>query len=286
MQMKENETKGINIKATAWTAGVHVVLLLLFLLVKYSAPANETPVQELGMEVNLGTSDDGSGTDQPMDMEDPAPEAAVKETPSRVKDEGVKQDIASANDNDAPTIRTSDKPKPVRTDKPAEKPTNVRNTQPRPTTNTTQRPQPQRPRYVYAGSNGRGGNSASENRPGTGEGNTQGPGDRGVPGGTPGASNYTGTPGRGTGGISHNLSGRNIIAFPPPDADFREGGRVVIRITVNKAGAIVNKQVKSASNAEIRAIALRKVDKIKFNKSDDAPEEQFGDVTFVFKTRS
>jgi outer membrane biosynthesis protein TonB len=148
-----------------------------------------------------------------------------------------------------------------------------------------QKPAPvQKPRYVFSGSAGRGGNRAAANMPGTNEGNTHGNGDRGVPGGTPGAANYTGIPGRGN-GISHTLSGRSIVAFPPPDADFREGGKVVIRITVNREGAIVNKTVKSATNAEIRAIALRKVDKVKFNKSENAPEEQFGDITFVFKTR-
>jgi hypothetical protein len=55
---------------------------------------------------------------------------------------------------------------------------------------------------------------------------------------------------------------------------------------VNRNGVITNKQVVSASNGELRNIALRKIEKVKFNKSEDAPEEQFGNITFVFKTRS
>lgn len=284
--MKENETKGINIKASAWTIGVHVVLLLLFLLIKYSAPASETPIVEMGMEVNLGTSDNGSGTDQPMAVGDPAPDEASVKYKSAAQQSSNPREVEETTEADAPAVSrpvTTNKNKP--NNNTAANANNSRANNSRETVNNTNT-RPQRPRYTYNGSTGNNGNGATENRPGTSEGNTQGTGDRGVPNGTPGASNYTGQPGRGNGGISHNLAGRNIIAFPPPDADFREGGRVVIRITVNKAGAIVNKQVKSASNAEIRAIALRKVDKIKFNKSDDAPEEQFGDVTFVFKTRS
>lgn len=281
--------QGINIKATAWTAGVHVLLLLLFFFVKYSS-VTEQPVQELGMEVNLGTDADGSGTDQPMITEDPAPdnreEATAIAAPVQENTNTTKE-VLKTEEPDAPVINT--KPvaakKPVQKEVVAEKPAKQSKQE---TKAATQQPKPQvqQPRYVYNGGTGKGGNSAAINKPGTGEGNTHGAGDRGVPGGTPGASNYKGTPGSGTGGISYNLSGRSIVAFPPPDADFREGGRVVIRITVNKDGTIVSKQVKSATNAEIRAIALKKAEKIKFNKSDKAPQEQFGDITFVFKTRT
>jgi outer membrane biosynthesis protein TonB len=277
--------QGINIKATAWTVGVHVLLLLLFFFIKYNT-STEEPIQELGMEVNLGTDADGSGTDQPMVTEDPAPDnrEAAQTIAAAAQETNTEKEVLKTEEPDAPVINT----KPTEAKKPVRN--NVAETKPKPqtkpTTATVQptQPKPQQPRYVYNGGTGKGGNSAAINKPGTGEGNTTGNGDRGVPGGAPGASNYTGTQGRG--GISYNLTGRSIVAYPPPDADFKEGGKVVIRITVNKDGAIVSKQVKSATNAEIRAIALRKADKIKFNKSESAPEEQFGDVTFVFKTRS
>lgn len=270
----------INIKASAWTIGVHALLLLLFFLVRYSTPVIETPV-EMGMEVNLGSSDDGSGNDQPMMTEAPAPDAASVNTTLAPQQTTTNEEILKTDEADAPVINTRPEKKTIvaatnnkkketkyNTATPATQPANAQ----------------QRPRYVFNGSTGRGGNNANTNMPGTSEGNTRGSGDRGVPGGTPGAANYTGVPGWGN-GISHTLSGRSIIAFPPRDADFKESGKVVIRITVNRDGIIVNKQVKSATNAEIRAIALRKADKVKFNKSDSAPEEQFGDITFVFKTR-
>lgn len=281
--MTNSAEQMINTRAAAWTAGAHILLLLLFLLIKYSSPVASQPVQELGMEVNLGTVEEGSGEDQPMNTEDPAAAhptnvykaaAATNDAPTR--------EVLQSDDNDAPAISNT-----AKTRKQAR---NIRQTQS--TKAAQQEPRQantnsasQKPKYVYSGGTGKGGNSSTANSPGQNEGNGTGPGDKGVPGGTPGASNYTGVPGSGN-GISHTLSRRSIIAFPPPEAEFREGGKVVIRITVNRNGAITNKQVVSASNGELRTIALKKIEKVKFNKSEDAPEEQFGNITFVFKTRS
>jgi outer membrane biosynthesis protein TonB len=275
--------KKVKTKAAAWTAGVHVLLLLLFLLLSYSIPATP-PIEELGMEVNLGTSEDGSGTNQPIAEEDPATDdASVAYNPSTA-DKSDAKDMLRSNEPDAPSVaptttNNANNRNRTENDNRRNKPTTQQETK---NNNNTR---PQQARYVYGGSTGRGGNSGGANTPGTSEGNTTGKGDRGVPGGTPGAPNYSGVPGSGN-GISHNLAKRNIVAFPPPEADFKEGGKVVIRITVNRDGAIVNKQIVSASNSELRGIALRKLDKVKFNKSTDAPEEQFGNITFVFKTRS
>lgn len=270
-----------NIKASAWAIGVHVLLFLLFMLVKYGTPVIDEPA-EMGMEVNLGNSDDGYGTNQPMNTEDPSPNEVAMASNAVPAQSKMNDEVLKTEEPDAPVINT----KPVKNkansaeenNKPLAK-SQAPNQQPQ--TSTTQRP-----RYVFNGSTGKGGNSATANLPGGSEGNTRGTGDRGVPGGTPGAANYSGIPGRGGNGISHTLTGRAIVAYPPPDADFRESGKVVIRITVNREGIIVNKQVRSATNAEIRGIALRKLDKVRFNKSDNAPEEQFGDITFVFKTRT
>ena len=138
---------------------------------------------------------------------------------------------------------------------------------------------------MYDGANGRGGNSATSNQPGTSEGNTTGDGDRGVPGGTPGASNYTGSPGPGTGGISHTLSGRDITP-KRFSAEFNEGGKVVIRIKVDRNGNIISKTVRSSPSSTLTKIALQKLSQAKFSASPNAAPEQFGDITIVFKTRS
>lgn len=273
----------INSKALAWTAGIHTLLILLFVLIHYTVPAS-VPTEELGMEVNLGTSDEGSGTEQPMDMDDPAPDAANRTRNSDNSSEDGSRSLLDNDDPDAPEVRNTPVTTPNRNLNQRVANSRNRNT-PNTIATTQQQRQQQRPRYVYNGGTGRGGNSASANASGGNEGNTSGAGDRGVPGGTPGAANYEGSPGPGTGGINHTLSGRSIFA-PPMQADFREGGKVVVRVTVNREGSIVNKQVISSTNGELRGIALQKLSKVRFNKSASAPEEQFGTITFVFKTRS
>ena len=278
----------VNYKALSWTAGVHLVILLLLLIWKFGTPAPMQAIPEMGMEVNLGSSDNGLGTDQPMDMEDPANAVAATNARSTAATASNDRDIEQTDDKDAPEVAPPHPAiaTPVRPTQAVTPPrTNRTATTAQPATHTAT-PQVQRPRFVYQGSNGRGGNGAQANAPGGNEGNTFGNGDRGVPHGTPGAPNYTGSPGNGTGGISFSLDGRNMIATPNPEAEFRQGGKVVVRITVNRDGAIINKSVLSSSNAELSPIALRKLQSVKFNKSENAPAEQFGKITFVFKTRS
>lgn len=262
------------------TAVVHGLLLLLILLWQFSSPVPETNLPEMGMEVNLGTSDMGSGSDQPMDMEDPAAEASNANSAASAASSNA--DVERSDDDDAPSVATTN----ITNRQRGQNNTEVRRpTQSNTPTNANTRPAQQRPRYVYPGGTGRGGNSAAANAAGSNEGIAGGTGDQGVPRGTQGAANYSGSPGTGTGGISYNLSGRSMIAFPPKEAQFRAGGRVIVRVTVARDGSITNRSIKSSTNTELNPIALRKAQQVRFNASETAPEEQFGDITFVFKTR-
>ncbi len=263
--LQQQKQPAVNNKALAWTVGIHALLLLLFYFFTYSIPHTAIVDVGGGLEVNLGTSLDGSGTDQPMNKKDPSEYKAAVVFKSVAVKSSVPQDILRSEDNDATAINNNSKKKG--TEDATEK----------------GRSQPS-PRYTYQGDKGKGGNSAVQDMPGGNEGNTTGPGDRGVPGGTPGAENYTGTPGNGTGGIGHTLSGRHIS----PDkfeAEFHEGGRVVIHVTVDRNGTIVAKRVKSSSGTHLTRIAMEKLSTAKFSKSDGPEPQQFGDVTIIFKTR-
>lgn len=272
-----------NTKALVWTVGVHLLLLLVFLLSKYTLPAR-VPVEDMGLEVNLGTSENGFGTDQPEDPEDPAAANATVAVNAAASSSSSDHEVHTSEDADAPAVQIKrvtperkPNPRPV-------PPAPVRQVQHNNTNVTARTNTPaQSPRYVYQGATGKGGNSAQNNHPGGSEGIGQGNGDMGVPGGTPGAANYSGAPGGGGTSIGHSISGRNMISRPDPKAEFREGGRVVIRVTVNRDGGIADSRVVSAANATIRALALKKLQSVRFNKSATAPAEQFGNITFEFK---
>ena len=263
IQLQQEEP--INKKALAWTIGVHALLFLCFWFI-HSTTQIPPPIDNGGgLEVNLGTSDNGSGHDQPMSTKDPAAYQATVVFKSVAAHSSIPKDIARSTEADAPDVTTNNKKNGVAA------------------INETGHKQ-EKPKYTYAGDNGLGGNSANQNIPGKGEGITQGHGDQGVPGGTPGAANYSGIPGNGTGGIGHTLSGRTIS----PDkfeAEFHEGGKVIIHVTVDRNGIIVNKFVKSSSNPELTRLALEKLNNSKFSKSEGPEPQQFGDVTIIFKTR-
>ena len=266
--LQQQQEPVVNNKALAWTIGVHALLLLLFFVLRYTITPPPPPVDEGGgLEVNLGTSDNGSGHDQPMSTKAPAPYQATVVFKSVAVHSSVPKDIMQSTDEDAPAVDNNNKKKK---NGPA-------------ATNETGHVQ-EKPKYTYAGDNGPGGNSAIQNMPGKNEGIGTGPGDMGVPGGSPGAANYTGTPGNGTGGIGHTLSGRTIS----PDkfeAEFHEGGKVVIHVTVDRNGEIVSKFVKSSSSPQLTKLALEKLNNAHFSKSTGPEPQQFGDVTIFFTTR-
>ena len=255
----------VNNKALAWSIGVHALLLLLFFFFTYTIPHEVATDVGGGLEVNLGTSADGSGTDQPLNRKDPSEYQATVVYKSVAVRSSVPQNIMQTDEGDAPSVNNNSK----------------KNGQDNASDPGRSKPSP---RYTYTGDKGQGGNSALQDVAGKNEGNTTGAGDRGVPGGTPGADNYTGIPGNGTGGIGHTLSGRHI--YPDKfEAEFAESGRVVIHVTVDKNGNIIDKVVKKSSGASLTKIALEKLADAKFSRSESAEPQQFGDVTCVFKTR-
>lgn len=263
--LQQNKQPAINNKALAWTIAIHALLLLIFIFLSYTIPTDVVTDDGGGLEVNLGTSQDGSGTDQPMSKKAPSDFQATVVYKTTAMRSSVPSNILKSMAADAPVINNESKKdgKADATEKGKSQPN---------------------PRYTYPGDVGKGGNSALQDMDGKSEGNTTGNGDRGVPGGTPGAENYTGVPGNGTGGIGHTLSGRHIS----PDkfeAEFQESGKVVIHVTVDRNGNIVDKRVKSSSGAHLTKIAMEKLSSARFSKSDGPEPQQFGDVTIVFKTR-
>ncbi len=85
--------------------------------------------------------------------------------------------------------------------------------------------------------------------------------------------------------IRHSIAGRNIVLHPDAKAEpvLKEDGKVIIRVAVDREGAIVNSNVISASNPIVKELALKSLPSIRFNKSATAPPEQFGNITFQFK---
>ncbi|MBS1564046.1 MAG: hypothetical protein JST39_06640, partial [Bacteroidetes bacterium] len=292
--MTDNFEARKNTQAATLTAAILGLLLLFLLLVSWTVGMPPPPsVLDEGIEVNLGSSDKGSGTDQPFEPGKPAPQEQQTYTPPKpvvVEKEEVKDVSTNDNDKEAPEIKKPVIAKPEAT-KIAEKETVKKPKKTMPVvTPTPPAPAPPRPKAVFHGTNGTGtgGNDADTYKKGSGEGIAGGKGDQGAPGGNPDSKNYTGG-GRGNSGvsISRGLDGRHMTRLPSFEDEFNENAKVAVDIRVDASGAVTSavfqQRGSTTSESNMKAIAIRKAMQIKFNAGGD---ESVGTIIFNFKLRN
>ena len=253
-----------NIQATLYTAGIAGAILLLILFIKFYQPVAPIQPTEEYIEINLGSSDVGSGNDQPELPGEPAPAQQSAYTPvqpvTNAAEESVK-DIEENNEAEAPPVY-----KPAVTKRDAKKineESKVVKAKPTPIAATPAPPVPQ-PRAVMGqvrGGNGNGGNGASTYKPGTGEGQGGGPGDQGSIGGNPNGRSYT----------PRNLGAR-MVNMPAKsfEDDFSESGKIVLDISVDENGKLLSATYQprgsSISNRSQIQIAQRRARELSYPK--------------------
>jgi outer membrane biosynthesis protein TonB len=178
--MQENFESKKNAQAGGYTALVCGLLLIIFFFVRWSLPALPEPPVEEGIEVNLGSSDAGFGTDQPFEPGPPAPaeqQAYTPPAPTPVQEEPAKE-TPDDNEPDAPEIKkpTITKPEATKTpekevvkSKPVKKPVEAPPATP-----------VNKPKAVFKGVNGTGtgGNEADTYKKGGNQGIAGGKGDQ------------------------------------------------------------------------------------------------------------
>jgi TonB family protein len=111
---------------------------------------------------------------------------------------------------------------------------------------------------------------------GTGSGGGNGPGEG--PGSGPGSHGIGG-------GFSYGLSGRSVLQKPKLPTDTKEEGKVVVEITVDSEGNVIeanpNGRGTTTSSAMLKAKARQAAMATKFN-GDARYEEQHGTITIIF----
>jgi outer membrane biosynthesis protein TonB len=282
-----------NWKAFGYTATICAALVVLFFIISWTQPVELPPVIEEGIEVNLGNSDKGLGSNQPYLPGQPSAEEKEKYTPPKqavVEKEPVK-DVETDDNNkeDAPVIKKAPAPKPKATKIPEKEITKVP-AKPVKQPETTPTPPKPHPKAVFHGVNGTGtgGNGADDYKPGGNQGVAGGRGDQGAPGGDPNSTNYTGG-GHGNSGvaISRGLSGRHITGTPSFTDDFNENAKVAVDVHVDANGNVTDADYQprgsTTSAGNMKAIAIRKARQVKFNSGSD---ESVGTLIFNFKVHN
>lgn len=283
-----------NWRATSYTIGVVVALLLFFIIWRWPLQSFATPIEEEGIEVNLGNSDQGLGEDQAFLPGKPSPNDAQDYTPPQktetTKDEDVKDIATDDNHEDAPEIKKPPvvKPKPEATKVPEKEIKDKVVKNPQPVSNPT--PPAPKPKAVFKGVNGdgKGGNEADNFKKGGNQGIAGGNGDQGRPGGDPDSKNYTGG-GRGNSGItvSPGLKQRGIVRTPSFEDEFNENAKVAMDIRVDASGTVISAEYQprgsTTSDPGMKAIAQRKARQVKFNAGTG---ESAGTIIFNFKLKN
>ncbi len=259
-------------KSLAITVTLHVllILLLIFFGLKYLDPPPER-----GIAINFGTSEVGSGENQPTEPVKSAPKpttSPVVSQPKPVVEEVVTQEI-----EEAPVIQKKVEKKPVVQQKPVEpkKVEPVKQPDPTPEKSTSD--------ALSSILNG----PRSDGTASGGEGNDQAAGDKGSRDGDPNASSYYGN-GMGLDGDgNYRLGGRRALNKERIIQDCNESGLVVVQIEVNQSGQVTKAipGVKGTTNnapcltdpARRAALATR------FNSDAKAPSKQVGTITYNFK---
>ena len=290
----------------AGTLLFHGLLVFLFITIIFKTPIPPWPEEGgggggSGLEINLGTGDDGMNPNQYAEVSMPSFESK-KAVQAEVPD---KQDELKAKPADAEDVLTQDAEEaPAVASKPATKPKKVTE---KPVVN--QPPQPvvvkqpvADPNALYKkrkntndGTTGKQGNQGREdgttksgNYGGTGSGSGTGSGTGSGSGIGSGTGSGVGSGnGSGTGsGKSFDLTGRSAKFFPKPTYDSPEQGIIVVSIKVDQNGKVTYASA-GAKGTTISEIGLRQqaesaARKTTFTANPNAPEEQRGTITYRF----
>lgn len=259
-------------KSMAITVVLHVLLILLLLFFGFTYL---DPPPESGIAINFGTSEVGSGIEQPTEPVKTAPQetsSPVTPVETNIQEEVVTQEVI-----EAPVIEKKKEEKVVqKVETPVKKVEEpVKKPDPKPSKSTTD--------ALSSILNG----PVSDGQARGGEGDDRAAGDKGSPDGDPNAKSYYGT-GMGLDGDgNYRLGGRKALNKEKFVQDCNESGIVVVQIEVNRDGAVTRAipGVKGTTNnatcltdpARRAALATR------FNSDANAPAKQVGTIIYNFK---
>jgi outer membrane biosynthesis protein TonB len=269
---QQNKVKGIITSVT-----FHALLILLFyFLIGVKRPFPPLSDQG-GVMVNLGYMDEGTGTVQPMGVDNQV------EVPQPVK---ANPPVKTSNDK---IITQENSDVAISTKKNNKKDVKTQKTKPSlPVVEAPQNNTPPKPKSLYTG--------GTQNSS-TGEGNDKTPGDKGQINGSPFGDSYTGGPGLNGGpgglgsgdGYNWKLKGRNLLVKPDISDKSQETGVVVIKIKVDKNGKVISAdgpaQGSTTTSNYLLGLAKKAALGCKFDAPAGVPDEQFGTITFNFKVK-
>lgn len=255
-------------KRVGLAASIAYIVLwgVLLLVIGFSTPEKEPGG---GILINFGNVESASGMADPREN-DSDPETTQEQ----------RQTAPSSQQEEILTQETEEAPEVVKVvEKPKTKPSEVTNDGKNKPVETTpaEKPRVADPKLNFPGRT-QGSTSSSE-------GNSEGAGNQGNLAGAPEGS-HDGT-GLGADGNSFDLKGRSVVGqLPKPNYGANVGGRVIVDITVDAAGAVVNAVYRAkgstTNNTELVNAAINAARRSRFSKID-GDGLQTGTITYNFR---
>lgn len=264
-----------------------VITLLLLLLFSWIGLSYFDPPISYGMEVNFGTSSQGSGDIQPKQP----PKQIQQETQSKTEPSKAPPKVTpvktpkvlTQKETSVPVVKkeivSPPKPKVKKTKTPVKKPQEVveKKEPPKPTVSKSTK---QVLSNLLKASKKKG--EAKE-----GEGDDTELGDKGKVEGNPYASSYYGTAGLGGKGSGFGLNGRSLQNQGSVTQECNQEGVVVVRITVDKGGVVIGAEAGVKGTTNSHPCLLEPAKKTAFLHrwfpDSNAPNKQVGFVVVKFK---
>lgn len=299
MSQSDKEKKNKQMGAII-SIGSHVLVFLLFLfMVAWRAP--DPPLPEIGIELNFGLDDAGSGTDQPTPFTPPAeteseeeaapdgmeesPEEVVEETIEALVEPTEAEEATSEDVSTTPVTNTQESPDVVE-----EKPNPVEKAEVKEEEVTKEQETPKTPPVLYpnnkTGAGGKDGDSKEAQEANHGD-QPNAVGDQGDKDGTVDSRALYGTSGGG-GGSSLQMSGWMWDFKPNPKDTSSESGKLVFQVVIDDRGAIIRvKTVESSVSPTLEKVYRDEVMKLTFSKTagTSVASSSTGTITFVIKAR-
>jgi colicin import membrane protein len=286
---------------------IHLLLLGMLILVGFSTPP--PPESEEGILVNFGTGETGIGdiepsppafkeeSTAPVVKEVTTPPAAPLKASAKTKEEA----LLTQNTEEAPAVKKADpeavkkKLEKIEADKKIKEQKEAELILRRQEEAEKKRIAAEQQRESDIMNRTKNALADSKNRgtSSTGEGIAGGSGNQGDPNGSinskvRGHGSGSGDSGTGSGdkGISYNLQGRGFQALPPPKYDYQGEGRVVVEVSVDRSGKVIQATPGTKGSTTLDEYLLKVAKEAaleaRFEMKQDAPAVQKGTITYNF----
>ncbi|MDG2492754.1 MAG: energy transducer TonB [Flavobacteriaceae bacterium] len=263
-----------------------IITLLLLLVFSWIGLSYFDPPISYGMEVNFGMATQGKGTTQPKTPPRPVEQEIQQEQiKSSFKSPKVSEtnvsEVLTQKDNSVPIIPKKEVLKSSENTSDQNKNKKVEE---------AKKVSPPKPTVSNSTKNILSNLLNNKNQKGDskeGEGDDDVPGDKGKEEGNPYASSYYGSAGLGGKGNGFGLNGRNLQNQGSVTQQCNQEGVVVVRITVDKSGAVISAEpgVKGTTNSHpcLLEPAKKTAYLHKWFADSNAPTKQVGFVVVKFK---